>query len=276
MDVAAIPVAVSFTDFIRRAIEGSKVLIALIGPQWLTEIDKPDDYVRMEIEVAIANDITVLPVLIGNTPMPDAAELPESISRIAFQNAVTVSVLHDFHTHMQSLLPKIESILGALAAQSVATSDPDMIERACYGIVEYLRSYCPEREDASGGVVQWQVVGTDHFGLFDPHSAPMVTFFLHRIRRLEELVELHFILSFWTADARSEHLLAGWVVSQLEQTPIVPDEFFVPDGMTTECDLKLRRSDEDARQVWRMITNGPLRLSLTYVATVSPKRPENE
>ena len=55
MDVAAIPFAVSFSDFIREAIEESKVMIALIGSGWQDRINEPDDPVRMEIEVAISN-----------------------------------------------------------------------------------------------------------------------------------------------------------------------------------------------------------------------------
>jgi hypothetical protein len=270
MDVAAIPVAVSFPDFIRQAIANSKILIALIGAQWLMKIHQADDPVRIEIETAIANHIPVLPVLIGNTPMPDVEELPTSISTIASQNAVTVGVLHDFNTHMQSLLPKIESILGALAAQSAATSDPYVIQRACDGIIRYLEEKFLHSEVEHVPYVEWRVIGTKEFS----HTAASVsvTLFLHRIARLAELVELHFILSFWTSQASMEHLLAGFVMRQLEQTPIIPDEFIAPGAMTTESDLKIRRSDEDARQVWKMITDEPLRLSLTYVATVSPKR----
>ena len=63
MDVAAILFAVSFPDFIVKAIGNSKVLIALIDAQWLTKTHQADDLVRMEIEVAIAKHIPVLPVL---------------------------------------------------------------------------------------------------------------------------------------------------------------------------------------------------------------------
>jgi hypothetical protein len=269
MDVAAIPFAVNFPDFIRQAITNSRVLIALIGAQWLTKIHDADDPVRMEIEVAIANHVPVLPVLIGNTPMPDVEELPASISTIAAQNAVTVGVLHDFNTHMQALLPKIESILRALAATSVAHSDPYLIDRACNGIVSYL-SYKAIESIQFAQALQWSVIGTNEFG----YLQNSVTLFLHRVARLAELIELHFILSFWARTPSEEHVLAGWVIFQLEQTPIIPNEFFSPDAMTTEYDLKIRWSDEDARQVWKMITDKPLRLSLTYVATVSPKRRE--
>jgi hypothetical protein len=271
MDVAAIPFAVSFPDFIREAIEQSKILIALIGAQWLTKISPADDPVRMEIEAAIASHIPVLPVLIGNTPMPDAEALPASISTIASQNAVNVGVLHDFNTHMQSLLPKIEAILGVLARESVVTSDPFVIDRACQGIISYLKD---KYQTQPSTYFQWKVIGTIDFSNMEQDSgSTSVTLFLHRIARLAELVELHFILSFWAPRAADEHLLAGWVISQFEQTPVIPDEFFAPSEMKNEVDLKIRRSDEDARQVWKMITDRPLRLSLTYVATLSPKSP---
>jgi len=269
MDVMAIPFAVSFPDFIRQAIASSKVLIALIGAQWLTKIHDADDPVRMEIEVALASHIPVLPVLIASTPMPEVEQLPPSISTIASQNAVTVGVLHDFDTHMQLLLPKIESILAALAATSVAHSDPYFIQSACDGVISFLRD---KAMMAVGQFpVVWEVIGTDEFR----NRSDSVTLFLHRVARLPELVELHFILSFWTRSAQMAHALAGWVMSELERTPIIPDESFgLRDTVTKEWDLKIRRSDEDARQVWKMITDEPLRLSLSYVATVSLRRPE--
>jgi TIR domain-containing protein len=221
MDVAAIPFAVSFPDFIRQAITNSRVLIALIGAQWLTKMHDADDPVRMELEVALARHVPVLPVLIGNTPMPNVEELPASIATIAAQNAVTVGVLHDFHTHMQALLPTIESILGALAATSIAHSDPYLIDRACNGIISYLRDKAIERVQGAQGF-NWMVIGTDGFG----YSSHSVTLFLHRVARLAELVELHFLLSFYSPTPSTEHVLAGWVMFQLEQTPIIPHEFF--------------------------------------------------
>jgi hypothetical protein len=241
MDVAAIPVAVGFPDFIRQAIANSKVLIALIGAGWLTKIHDADDPVRMEIEAALAGHIPVLPVLIGNTPMPDAEELPASISTIASQNAITVGVLHDFSTHMLTLLPKIEAILGALAPTSIATSDPRVIQRACEGIIHHLAGKFFENKAMPPA--DWKVVGTDYFS-HGYRQLNEVTLFLHRVARLAELVELHFILSFWATDAGVEHILAGWVMSQLEQTPLIPDKRFAPDAKESEFDLKVRRSDE--------------------------------
>jgi len=262
MDVAAIPVAVSFPDFIRQSIADSKILIALIGAEWQKKIHDADDPVRAEIEAALANHITVLPVLIGNTPMPDAEKLPASIASIASQNAVTVGVSHDFHTHMQSLLPKVESILGALAIQSAAVSDPDVVSHACEGIIYFLRHSSSQSQLAG---FRWKVVNNA-----EPVSPSCVTLRLHRVVRLAELLELHFILSIFGPDASTEHMLAGRIIRELEQNPVIPKEAIAP-GAMVECDLKVRASDEDARQIWKMITDRPLRLSLAYVATVSPR-----
>ena len=275
MDVAAIPFAVNFQDYIKQAIASSRILIVLVGPQWVARIQDEDDPVRMEIEAAIANKIPILPVLIGNTPMPDSEELPSSIATISSQNATTVGVLLDFNSHMQLLLLKIESILGALARTSVGHLDSHLIRRAGDVITGYMREKYGKSNIEAGfpTYVRWTVIGTRDLS-DSQHGQATVTLFLHRVVRLAELVELHFILSFWDSAAAVEQALAGWVMLQLEQTPVVPNEFlrkFGPGGTMTEWGLKIRWSDEDPRQVWKMITDQPLKLSLAYVATVSPR-----
>jgi hypothetical protein len=268
MDVTAIPIAVSFSEFIREAIVQSKVLIALIGADWHERIAEPDDLVCKEIETAFLNGIPVLPVLIGNTPMPDRDSLPDAIADIAAQNAVTVGVLHNFHTHMQSLLPKIESILGAMAVESEVTANPQIVQLACRGIVDYLIEKAGHSSNPAVQTVDWRTIGTNDFGNMTGNHG---TLFLHRITRLAELLELHFILSFWGHASDIEYVLAGWAMSELERTPVIPENHF---GMYLEdsaLELKLRRSDEDARQIWKMVTDRSLRLSLSYVATIAPR-----
>ena len=267
MDVAAIPFAVDYAACIQEAIIDAKVMIALIGNGWLKTIREPDDPVCMEIETACQNQVPVLPVLIGNTPMPDPDELPASITTLAFQNAVTVGVSHDFHTHMQALLPRIETILGTLSAQSVVTDDPEVIHKTCDGIIYWLQEMYPGG-NATGWHVSWETVNTiDHNNC----NRNAVTMLMHRAARLGESLELHFLLSLWGIAAAAEHKLAGWVIHHLERHPMVPDEFFNYCPAGPPCNLKIRRSDEDPRRIWNMITDEPLCLSLAYVATVSPE-----
>ncbi|BBO84678.1 hypothetical protein DSCO28_52440 [Desulfosarcina ovata subsp. sediminis] len=268
MDVATIPIAVSFSDFIRQAIADSRLMLILIGARWLERIGEDDDPVRAEVETAIAHKIPLLPLLIGNTAMPDPDQLPASIRTMAFRNAVIVGVSRDFHTHMQALLPKIESILGRLAGHSLVMDDPDVIQRACGSVIGFLKEAYARTGIAEWDVV-WEVVGPRDFV---KSNQLHVTLFLHRLVRLEALLELHFILSFWGYFAVSDHRLAGWVIRQLERHPAIPFALDVNGGEAVAVDLKIRPSDEDPRQIWTMITNEPLRLSLAYVATIDPLR----
>jgi hypothetical protein len=80
-----------FPDTIRRALRESDIVLAVIGPEWLTLrdsdgkrlIDRERDWVRTEIEDAFAHDIPVLPVFLLDTPLLDKNDLPASITRLA-------------------------------------------------------------------------------------------------------------------------------------------------------------------------------------------------
>jgi len=73
-------------DRIQTAIRSCKVMLVLIGPQWLTiedehgsrKLDDPDDIVRWEIESAFAEEKTVVPVLFEGVEVPDKDQLPDS------------------------------------------------------------------------------------------------------------------------------------------------------------------------------------------------------
>ena len=61
MDLDSIEAGDDFAEAIQAAVESCRVLIALIGPRWLTvsdaegrpRLDDPDDYVRFEIRTAL-------------------------------------------------------------------------------------------------------------------------------------------------------------------------------------------------------------------------------
>ena len=267
MDVSAIPVAVSYPEFIGTAIGASRLLIALIGRDWHSRMQEPDDPVRMEIEAALAAGVPVLPLLIGTTPMPGPEDLPTSLASIATQNAAVVGVLHDFDTHMRALLPRIESMLGRPGTGSIVTREPRVLDIVCDGIVMFLSQSVTEAFGA-----RFSVYGTGDF--YQPAES-VVSLYLHRISDLGDVLELHVLLSFWTRDARLAHRFAGLVMQRIEQEPIVP-----PACLLYQRDVllqvKLRRSDEDPRQVWKMVTDAPLQLSLAYIATVSSQTAANQ
>jgi hypothetical protein len=74
-------------------------VIVLIGRNWLSitdsagqrRLDDPDDWVAQEIAVAIQLGISLYPVLIEDTPMPRAEELPEKLKPLLRYNALSIS-----------------------------------------------------------------------------------------------------------------------------------------------------------------------------------------
>ncbi len=84
---------------ITAAVGSCDVLLALIGTQWLTvtdeqgqrRLDNPDDFVRLEVEAALARNIRVIPVLVEGARMPRADQLPASLAKLARRNALELS-----------------------------------------------------------------------------------------------------------------------------------------------------------------------------------------
>jgi len=100
MDVDLQP-GVDFVSRIEETIDRSAVLLVIIGPKWATvtkagegqpRLSDPRDYVRLEVETALARpDVQVIPVLVGGAQMPVAEQLPESLQPLRRRNALELS-----------------------------------------------------------------------------------------------------------------------------------------------------------------------------------------
>jgi TIR domain len=99
MDVDSIEPGLDFGEVIKKAVSSSAVMLVLIGDKWLTttdprgrqRLDNPDDYVRLELEAALAREMRVIPVLVEGAAMPGTQELPASVAGLARRNALEVS-----------------------------------------------------------------------------------------------------------------------------------------------------------------------------------------
>lgn len=118
MDFDSIPYGVDFQDQIKRTLERARVVIAVIGPAWLgsrgqasRRIDEPNDFVRFEITYALQRGTPVIPVLVDNTPMPEADNLPKGVEKLALRNALVLDTGVDFHHHVDRLIASIRSLL---------------------------------------------------------------------------------------------------------------------------------------------------------------------
>jgi hypothetical protein len=55
-------------------------------------LDNPDDFVRLELEAALARpDVRVIPILVDGAKAPASAELPESLRALARRNALIMT-----------------------------------------------------------------------------------------------------------------------------------------------------------------------------------------
>lgn len=94
-DVETLEAGLNFDDSIAKALNESKVLLAMIGPHWLKvtdskgskRISKPDDWVRKEISEALKRNLRVIPVLVNGADMPDYEELPDDLKELSLKHA---------------------------------------------------------------------------------------------------------------------------------------------------------------------------------------------
>jgi TIR domain len=77
LDSISIAVGTNFVDAIRRAIPECKIFLVLIGNRWNPKrLYASEDKVRMEIQVALASGVEILPVRFEGAPMPREDEIP--------------------------------------------------------------------------------------------------------------------------------------------------------------------------------------------------------
>jgi hypothetical protein len=123
MDFDSIPYGVDFREHIKQTLQRAKVVVAIIGPEWVgaksdssgRRIDDPTDFVRLEVASALENGIPIIPILVNNTPMPDAKNLPPELEGLAFRNGLVLDTGIDFHHHADRLIAGIRRVLSPSA-----------------------------------------------------------------------------------------------------------------------------------------------------------------
>ncbi|MEX2230490.1 MAG: toll/interleukin-1 receptor domain-containing protein, partial [Dehalococcoidia bacterium] len=171
-DVSTIAPGEHFPAAIERALADSEVVLAVIGPTWLTSATadgtprllQPGDYVRMELGRALALGRTVTPVLVGGASLPSEGDLPEELRPLALRQAVT---LHDesWHEDVAGLLRRLR---GQPAGPARRTRRPAVAAAVAAAVVIALA--------AIGGVAWWPGIGDtdggDAVATLPPCTAP--------------------------------------------------------------------------------------------------------
>jgi hypothetical protein len=123
MDIYSIPFATDWREQVRNMSLHGGLIVAVIGPAWFgrrpdghTRIEDVDDPVRTELETAFDANVAIFPVLVEGATMPRAADLPQSLKKLADINAATVDTGRDFDMHMARLIASLDVFLARHAS----------------------------------------------------------------------------------------------------------------------------------------------------------------
>jgi hypothetical protein len=118
-DVDSIPLGIDFKGYLDKTLSECSVLLAIIGDSWLDATDAsgkrrledPDDFVRIEIESALAQGLAVIPLLVRGAKMPAEEALPVSLKKLVYRNGIPIRPDPDFHRDMDRLISALEEYL---------------------------------------------------------------------------------------------------------------------------------------------------------------------
>jgi TIR domain len=122
MDVDTIALGEDFTKAIADAVGACDVLLAVIGPNWLSvtasdgkrRLENPHDFVRLEIKSALKRDVRVIPTLVHGAEIPASGELPRDLAPLSKRNGIQLRS-DSWGYGVGQLIEAIEKLAGAKA-----------------------------------------------------------------------------------------------------------------------------------------------------------------
>jgi TIR domain len=100
-DVLDIAPGEDFVAAIRAKLASAHTVLVLIGPRWAggdvpgrRRIDDPQDFVHLEVSMALLGGLQVVPVLLPGAQMPGQDSLPEALKPLALRNAINLGDAH--------------------------------------------------------------------------------------------------------------------------------------------------------------------------------------
>ena len=172
-DIDSIELGDNFVQVITTAVGSCDVLLAVIGVQWLTitgqdgrrRLDNPADFVRLEIEAALARNVRVIPILVEGAWMPPADELPASLAKLTRRQALELTPSR-FDADTRRLLRVLDRTIAEAQEQARQKAERAATQRRR---VEELRGLIRERAAAQ----DWNAVvaASGELTALDPAAA---------------------------------------------------------------------------------------------------------
>jgi hypothetical protein len=131
-DVETLEPGLNFDESIAKALNESKVLLAMIGPHWLRvtdshgvkRIQKDEDWVKKEISEALKRNLRVIPVLVNGADMPDSEALPEDLRELSLKHAQELT-----SSRWNYDVGELTKVLEKIISKKPAPYDPRPIPR---------------------------------------------------------------------------------------------------------------------------------------------------
>ena len=110
-DIDSIPPGMRFREHLQTALDGSDVLMVVVGPRWIGETGRqaagsnprPTTCGRSSRSLSIGI-FPSSPCWLAVPEMPEPSELPENIRNFAYRNAVEIDSGRDFDHHISGLI----------------------------------------------------------------------------------------------------------------------------------------------------------------------------
>jgi hypothetical protein len=130
MDVDDIPPGADFAAHIDAKVASCDAMVVVIGKQWLTarnekgqlRLSDPNDFVGLEVSLALQRSALVIPVLVGGAQVPKAEELRADLRALASRNALTLND-QEFQRDADILVQALEKMPAVQKTGSKGSSE---------------------------------------------------------------------------------------------------------------------------------------------------------
>ncbi|MFI6349718.1 TIR domain-containing protein [Streptomyces sp. NPDC050560] len=180
-DSKSIRPSTRFPQELIRNVRRSRVLLALIGPNWAASalLHDPADWVRREIEEAATCEIPILPVLNGKgTALPRRDQLPTSLAHLTERQYLSYTT-RTSETDLDRIAAELLELIPELNVPKEPPSAPggpgtnNSVSGGIHGTVIQTGPVGGDVGGAIGGTVIRENTGPVHTGRGDiHHSAP--------------------------------------------------------------------------------------------------------
>ncbi len=111
-DIDSVALGADVHGSIQKYISRTDVLLVIIGESWQPErLLIEDDFVRLEILEAFRQEVSVVPVLVGDAPMPIRKDLPIALEGLTQFNGARIRPAPDFDNDVARLVEGIRLIV---------------------------------------------------------------------------------------------------------------------------------------------------------------------